>query len=349
MDRLKAINEIGRLEREIEIEEGDDPEADLARLREADSKLRAERRGLRAQLDACDQEPCKTVSTSDDPFAAVTGLPIKPTFNTGGAPGSTDINRGKILTNCPLCTSIATDLNARLAELSRTKERVAKERAKIIQRVEQLRNGAPYTEEEKSIISQYTNAKETESADDDFAAAAGVIAGDMRHDPVLLSYLVLVTSLDDSVRKLEEDVNRLFKALIECEKQCITVEVVDVISIAGNQPFDRRDPISENNETTTTTSTTTTPTTSTTTTTAASTVSVIFCAGCGGGVHIKVTQPRIKISAPDACPTNHYHQSGGAPAIGCDGNTYADPIPGACGYGQVPNTTSVPATSCPTP
>ena len=59
MDRMKAVNEIGRLEREIEIEEGDDPAAELARLRKASSELRESLRDLRYQLSQCDQEPCK--------------------------------------------------------------------------------------------------------------------------------------------------------------------------------------------------------------------------------------------------------------------------------------------------
>lgn len=336
MDRLKAVNEIGRLEREIEIEEGEDPAAELARLREADSKLRRERRELRGQLDACDQEPCKTnIVSEDNPFAAVAGLPITPEFDTGGAPGRTDIHKGKIGTNCIPCKAVAERLNAKLTELTEAKERADKRRAEILRRVEQIRNGAPYTEQERSNINQYSNAQNTETADDDFGAAAGVMVGDAHNDPVLFSYWVALSGNNDRVKDLEEDVNNLLRELLVCEKQCAIVELIDVISITGNAPFDRRDPISESSDSNTSTS--------------SGTVSVIFCATCGGGVNIKVTQARIKIAGPDACPSNHYHQSGALPAIACDGNTYADPIPGACGYGEVPNTTTVSATSCPTP
>lgn len=59
MDRRQLVNEIGRLEREIEIEEGD-PEAEIESLEKAIRELRDQLQDLRYNLSVCEEDKCKT-------------------------------------------------------------------------------------------------------------------------------------------------------------------------------------------------------------------------------------------------------------------------------------------------
>jgi hypothetical protein len=59
MDRRQLVNEIGRLQREIEIEEGD-PEAEIESLENAIRELRDQLQDLRYNLSVCEEDKCKT-------------------------------------------------------------------------------------------------------------------------------------------------------------------------------------------------------------------------------------------------------------------------------------------------
>lgn len=111
MDRLKAVNEIGRLEREIEIEEGEDPAAETAGLRSAATKLRASLRDLRGQLAECDQEPCKPESVSDTSSLGAFGALL-----VGDASLSGGVSEGAA-TSVPF-ESVIDDLSAPLRKIS---------------------------------------------------------------------------------------------------------------------------------------------------------------------------------------------------------------------------------------
>lgn len=122
-------------------------------------------------------------------------------------------------------------------------------------------------------------------------------------------------------------------ALDGCIKEkCALVEVIDVINLIGNDPFDRQDPISEGE------STNSTPTPSTPTPTPVATIQVL-----PGNIPVsRFASP----SPPDACAEDHYHA---VSVLDCDGNIVVDPAPAVCGFGTVSQITTIPLSSCANP
>lgn len=137
MDRRTLINEIGRLEREIEIEEGK-PKEETDALRETISELREERRKLRPQLSECEAN-CSEEEKVDDSLAAFAGLMVGDTSVSQGTvvsgqtgvslpPTSSDprkeelfvvgadITTVDITTDCQPCVEIANMINTRRKE-----------------------------------------------------------------------------------------------------------------------------------------------------------------------------------------------------------------------------------------
>tara|TARA_R110002094_G_scaffold2327_13_gene9617 strand:+ start:1662 stop:4739 length:3078 start_codon:yes stop_codon:yes gene_type:complete len=126
---------------------------------------------------------------------------------------------------------------------------------------------------------------------------------------------ILIRERKELIAKLDEAA----KALHACElKWCITVELIDVISIAGNPPYDRIDPIKEESDDN------------------VATVKVIN------------NIPISRLPAPSPahlpfCSETHYHGS----AKNCNGVLTPDLFPGNCGQGKESEVKSIPVTSCP--
>jgi len=85
MDRRQLVNEIGRLEREIEIEEGD-PEAEIETLQKAISDLHRQLRQLRYDLFVCEEDKCKAALGRDltTIFGPIFGVEVIDTRNISG-------------------------------------------------------------------------------------------------------------------------------------------------------------------------------------------------------------------------------------------------------------------------
>lgn len=151
-----------------------------------------------------------------------------------------------------------------------------------------------------------------------------------------------------------------------------SVEVLDVKHVSGNNPYDRRDPVSEDPEHVHTPSTgdsgggTTTGGTSGGGTTTGGTSgggtttggSSGGSSGSGSGTSTPPPPPppeptvdvinnipvnRLSLAGPDACPSDHYHGD----AYDCDGVFKTDPDPSNCGHGTVGSVSTIPQSSCP--
>ena len=135
----------------------------------------------------------------------------------------------------------------------------------------------------------------------------------------------LATKIADLKKQIDDKqaaLGAIKKDLAECEKQCATVKVRDVIGISGNNPYDQRDPIAEESEN----------------------------AQAGGSSGVATVQvinnipiSRLTLAGPDACPTDHYHGN----ANNCNGVFTVDPDPGACGHGKVSDVVTIPVSACP--
>lgn len=104
-----------------------------------------------------------------------------------------------------------------------------------------------------------------------------------------------------------------------------TVKILDVKPISGNNPFDRRDPLTHEHDDTHTET------------------------GANTGATVQVVGPfnvpisRLTLAGPDACPSSHYHGN----ANDCNGVFRIDPAPGVCGHGTTASVTTIPVSSCP--
>ena len=133
-----------------------------------------------------------------------------------------------------------------------------------------------------------------------------------------------ITDLKKQIEKSQAALGKFKKDLAECEKQCTTVKVRDVISISGNNPYDRRDPIAEDSENT-------------------------QIGGNEATVQVINNIPisRLSLSGADAgCPNpngEHYHGS----ADNCNGVFTPDPAPGGCGQGRTTSVITIPVSACP--
>ena len=135
-----------------------------------------------------------------------------------------------------------------------------------------------------------------------------------------------ITDLKKQIDDAQAALGKFKKDLAECEKQCATVKVRDVIGISGNNPYDRRDPIAEDSENVQIGGSS-----------AVATVQVIN----------NIPVSRLTLDPADVgCPNpngNHYHGS----ANNCNGVFTPDPAPGGCGQGRATSVITIPVTSCP--
>lgn len=137
------------------------------------------------------------------------------------------------------------------------------------------------------------------------------------------------------IEKLRDKLIPLKDRLYDCEKQCVSVEVIDVKHITGNNPFDRRDPIAEDARDT------------------GQGVNALpgstdtgGSSGSGPTVEVINNIPisRLTLIGPEAgCPADHYHGA----ANNCNGVFTTDPDPTGCGHGTVAQVQAIPASSCP--
>ncbi|GEM_PF-3510912 len=108
--------------------------------------------------------------------------------------------------------------------------------------------------------------------------------------------------------------------LVRCERQCAIVRIINVISLIGNNPFDRQDPISQESGNTN-----------------EATIQVVN--------NIPISRLTL-IGAEPGCPNpngNHYHGN----ANNCNGVFTVDPDPPGCGHGRVTSVVTIPVSSCP--
>ncbi len=152
-------------------------------------------------------------------------------------------------------------------------------------------------------------------------------------------------NIRERLSQLRQQRPGLYRALEDCEEQyckesqydeefenvgkffaeILDVEVIDVKTVSGNNPFDRENPLNhEHDDEEGGTGTTTTP---------GATVQVIN----------NIPISRLTLAGPDACPSNHYHGN----ANNCNGLFTVDPAPGVCGHGVQSAVTSIPVSSCP--
>jgi|GEM_PF-5449805 len=133
----------------------------------------------------------------------------------------------------------------------------------------------------------------------------------------------------------------------------VSVKVIDVRHVSGNNPFDRENPEAADAArpgTSTSTPTTVTPPATTPPATTPPTT-----APPSGGADISVVNVsgriipirKLRIGGPEAgCAGDHYHASS---AIACDGTSVPDPAPSNCGYGLVGSEFDFPLANCANP
>lgn len=142
---------------------------------------------------------------------------------------------------------------------------------------------------------------------------------------------------------LEERQNLLFqqnyqlssnRILISPPASGVSVKVIDVRPITGNNPFDERNPeAADANQVHDEPS------------------SAPPSAGGGSGEDVLVVGVgsqlipirKLRVAGPDACASNHYHASS---AQSCDGTFVSDPAPTSCGFGVVGSEFPIPLSSC---
>ena len=110
----------------------------------------------------------------------------------------------------------------------------------------------------------------------------------------------------------------LGRDLIQIFGPIFDVEIIDTKNISGNDPYNPRDPIAENNENIQQ---------------GVPTVQVIN----------NIPIARLALAGPDSCPANHFHGA----ANNCNGVFTVDPNPPGCGHGTVAQVISIPVTLCP--
>lgn len=102
------------------------------------------------------------------------------------------------------------------------------------------------------------------------------------------------------------------------------VEVIDTKNITGNDPYDPRDPIADNNENLQQGGNPVLPT-----------VQVVN--------NIPISRLTLIGAHPPFCALDHYHGN----ANNCNGVFTPDPNPGGCGHGTVLDVVTIPVSSCP--
>ncbi|MCG8324533.1 MAG: hypothetical protein MI673_03375 [Thiotrichales bacterium] len=265
--------------------------------------------------------------------------------STAGAPAG---SLQDISTRCTPCQPFATEYNRRVDDLLMILEELdeaLQEKASLEERISNLElfDLALQYPTENGLVEWWLDGKKYMS----YVAIGGGSRASF-HGPDALSNMksrrqqirTLIDLVTSALREINTRVSRLqaerdavagvlaniSSQLRQCERQCATVEILDVKNLLGNNPYNQRDPVRDEGGDSQT---------------AGGNISVIFCTGCGPGVFVPVAG--LIIAGPDACPANHYH---GGPAKACDGSTYADPAPGVCGYGEVSDTTSIPVSQC---
>ena len=133
----------------------------------------------------------------------------------------------------------------------------------------------------------------------------------------------------------------------------VSVKVIDVRHVSGNNPFDRENPeaadaarpgTSASTPTTVAPPTTTPTATTPPTTTPPSGGADISVVNVGGRI---IPIRKLRIGGPEAgCASDHYHASS---AIACDGTSVPDPAPSNCGYGLVGSEFDFPLANCANP
>ncbi len=378
MDRLKAVNEIGRLEREIEIEEGDDPAAEVAGLRSAATKLRASLRAQRQQLDECDQEPCKdgpSTSSGDSSLADLAALLVGDAslsqsggVTEGAAPAGVDLldfaifdesfqKVNYISSNCPQCSGIVRIYNATANTINGMQNELLTAEMDLDTAKGLVGNQIAYM----TLLSLLRPGEVPGEKFDDLFGDAVLSVSELRIKreggaETLRTYrqdMVAAQAKYDAVKArydaAYDTLSRAVISLINCEKQCAVVEVLNVISLFGNNPFDRQNPLEhdhdlDGNEHDHDDSGSG----------SSGSGSGSGSGGGGSGPTILVLPfngsfipvSRLVSAGPDACAVSHFH---GGSALDCDGNTQFDPAPGVCGFGPVTGTISIPLSSCANP
>jgi hypothetical protein len=129
-----------------------------------------------------------------------------------------------------------------------------------------------------------------------------------------------IKDLEEKIAKAKEFLNAIKLSLTACEQQCARVLIINVLSLFGNFPYDRLNPLSDPNGNSSGTS-------------SGQTVLVI--------ANIPII--RLSLAGIDACPENHYHGTGN----NCNGVSVSDPDSSGCGHGTVSQVIAIPVESCP--
>jgi hypothetical protein len=390
MDRLKAVNEIGRLEREIEIEEGDDPAAEVAGLKSAATKLRASLRTQRQQLDECDQEPCKggpSTSSGDSSLADLAALLVGDASlsQSGGVTeGAANADAfvsvlddlsaplSKISSSCFACQRIVDIYNQTVDKIRQIEvvleDALKKQKEAKVEFDEKARDligyelATPLTGQARRRVADSRSSDTVYEVDfgdggrsyfhseSDFQAAktATEAARNVAQEAMITAEAA-ARRAREQYDAAYDTLSRAVISLINCEKQCAVVEVLNVISLFGNNPFDRQNPLEhdhdlDGNEHDHDDSGSG----------SSGSGSGSGSGGGGSGPTILVLPfngsfipvSRLVSAGPDACAVSHFH---GGSALDCDGNTQFDPAPGVCGFGPVTGTISIPLSSCANP
>ena len=112
------------------------------------------------------------------------------------------------------------------------------------------------------------------------------------------------------------------------------VELIQVITILGNNPYNAADPTREDASD---------PSSSG----VSSIAGGIQVLPLSGGGFIPIDQ-FVGPASPDACDDPHYHDTGAIvlPILDCDGGSQTDPAPGVCGYGTVDDVITIAPSQC---
>ena len=216
------------------------------------------------------------------------------------------------------------------------------------------KTGLEFYGQESETISRKEAAKKA----DEFKADIKELTRDIKDESDKLDQLMAERD------KIDQQISALKEKLNNCEKQCVSVEVIDVKHITGNNPYDRRDPIADDPEqqeegtpTGGSSGGSSYPGGGTTTGGTGGSTSGSTGGSTSGSSGSGSTPPpapmleiinnipvdRLRLAPPDACPSDHYHGD----AYDCNGVYKTDPDPTRCGHGPASSVTTIPQSSCP--